>query len=92
MYKGKPICYSLGNFIFDQANAETHIAYFVQIDLVNDTGMLTVYPVNINGYLPYFMSPSDGSALLNELNPQCDQLNITDEGIGRLMFNLTTDN
>ena len=92
MYNGKPICYSLGNFIFDQSNTVTHRAYFVQIDLVNDTGLLTVYPVNINGYLPYFMPPSEGSALLNELNPQCSQLNITDEGIGRLMFNLTTDN
>lgn len=92
MYKGKPICYSLGDFIFDLSIPETLRDYFVEIDIVNDTGELTVYPVNIIGYLPYFMSPEDGKVLLEELNPQCDQLNITDDGTGKLIFNLTKDN
>ena len=91
MYKGKPICYSLGNFIFDQSNPDTQRAYFVTIELVNDTGILTVYPVNIIGYLPYFMSPADGKALLEELNPQCSELKITENGTGVLVFNLTKD-
>ena len=47
MYKGKPIFYSLGNFIFDMSNSATHIAYIVKIDFVNDTGECTVYPVII---------------------------------------------
>ena len=89
MYNGKPICYSLGDFIFDLSNPATLSDYFVQIDLVNNTGKLTIYPVIIRGYLPYFMSPDDGTALLEELNPKCDQLNITENGTGVLTFNLT---
>ena len=89
MYNGKPIFYSLGNFIFDQAREDTHIAYFVKFDLVNDTCICTIYPVYISGYLPQFMDPSSGKALLSELSPQCDELEITDEGIGKLKFNLT---
>lgn len=91
MYKGKPIFYSLGNFIFDQSNTVTHRAYFVEIDLVNNTGECTVYPVNIVGYLPQFMSPDEGKGLLEELNPQCEQLEITDSGTGKLKFELTSD-
>lgn len=91
MYKGKPICYSMGNFIFDLARADTQRDYFVQMDLINDTCELTIYPVVISGYLPYFMSPEDGKSLLEELNPQCDQLNITENGTGKLTFNLTKD-
>jgi len=91
MYKGKPICYSMGNFIFDLARADTQRDYFVGMDLVNDTCELTIYPVYMSGYLPYFMSAEDGKALLEELNPQCDQLNITENGTGKLIFNLTED-
>ena len=92
MYKGKPICYSMGNFIFDLARPDTWRDYFVGMDLVNDTCELTIYPVNMIGYLPYFMSPEEGTALLKELSPQCDQLNITENGTGKLVFNLTQGN
>ena len=91
MYHGKPICYSLGNFMFDLGTESTLNDYMIQIDLVNDTGVLTVYPVNINGYLPYLMSPDDGKAFLQGLTPQCNQLNITENGTGVLTFNLTED-
>ncbi len=91
MYHGKPICYSLGNFMFDLGTESTLNDYMIQIDLVNDTGKLTVYPVNINGYLPYLMSPDDGKAFLQGLTPQCNQLNITENGTGVLTFNLTED-
>lgn len=89
MYNGKPIFYSLGNFIFDQSNTATHSAYFVQIDLVNDTGECTVYPIYISNYLPQYMGASDGTALLQGLSPQCSQLEITANGTGKLSFNLT---
>ena len=91
MYNGKPICYSLGNFMFDLSRPSTLSDYMVQIDVVNDTGVLTVYPVNLIGYLPYFMSAEDGKTFLNGLSPQCDQLNITENGTGVLTFNLTKD-
>ena len=89
MYKGKPIFYSLGNFMFDIEREDTHSAYFVQLDLVNDTCECTVYPIFISGYLPQFMDPASGTALLEGLSPNCDDLNITDDGIGKLKFNLT---
>lgn len=89
MYKGKPIFYSLGNFIFDQSNTATHVAYFVELDLSGDTCECTVYPIYISNYLPQFMSSDDGSSLLGGLTPLTDELEITDEGTGKLSFNLT---
>ena len=89
MYKGKPIFYSLGNFIFDQRNELTYEAYFVQIDLVGDTGECTVYPVYISNFLPQHMDSESGTALLSNLSPQCSQMEITANGTGKLSFNLT---
>ncbi len=88
MYNGKPIFYSLGNFIFDQSNPNTHVAYFVKIDLVKGEGICTVYPIYISNYLPKFMSSEDGTSLLNRLSPQCSELEVND-GVGKLTFNLT---
>lgn len=88
MYNGKPIFYNLGNFIFDQSNPATHRAYFLNLDLVEDNCTVTLYPVNIINYLPQFMSPEDGKALIAELNPQCEELQVTGEGTGRLTFKL----
>ena len=79
MYNGKPIFYSLGNFIFDQSNTQTHSAYFVKIDLVNNTGKCSIYPIYISNYLPQYMNSDDGKALLKGLNPNSNQLEITDE-------------
>ena len=88
MYNGKPIFYSLGNFIFDQSNEDTHVAYFVEIDLVGNTGECTVYPIHISNYLPQFMDADEGNSLLSGLSPQCSELQI-DGGVGKLSFNLT---
>ena len=89
MYNGKPIFYSLGDYIFELSNPATLPAYVVEIDLVDDKGECTVYPVYISGYLPQFMGSESGSSLLSNLSPQCSQLQITDGGIGKLSFNLT---
>lgn len=88
-YNGKPIFYSLGNFIFDQSNPATHVAYFVKIDLVNSTGECTVYPIYISNYLPQFMDAESGKSLLNGLTPLSDNVEITGDGVGKLNFNLT---
>ena len=89
MYNGKPIFYSLGNFIFDQSNTATHVAYFVKLDLVDDTCQCTVYPIYISNYLPQHMSADDGTSLLSGLSPLTDELEITGDGTGKLSFNLT---
>lgn len=88
MYNGKPIFYSLGNFMFDLANPDTQADYFVQIDLIGGTGVCTVYPVYIVGYLPQYMDEESGNALLNGLYPNADELEVSN-GIGKLTFNLT---
>lgn len=88
MYDGKPIFYSLGDFIFDLEREGTLDNYFVQIDLHDDKGICTVYPIHLTGYLPQYMSKENGTAFLNGLNPKCSQLEVTDEGIGKLEFSL----
>ena len=88
MYKGKPVFYSEGDFIFDLVADNTLDAYFVKIDLVGDTAECTVYPVHLTNYLPQFMSTKDGNDLLNGLSPKCSQLKVED-GVGKLKFNLT---
>ena len=90
MYKGKPIFYSLGNCVFDMSGNGVENAYMLRIDLVNDTGKCTVYPVYISDCLPQFMGKEDGTALLNGLTPKCSELKI-DDGVGTLEFNLTDE-
>ncbi|RAP50665.1 MAG: metallophosphatase [Methanosphaera sp. rholeuAM74] len=89
VYNDRPIFYSLGNFIFDQSNPATHTAYFVSFNVTGENVSAYVYPVYISGYLPQFMSPDDGKSLLNNLNPQCSQMEVTDDGIGVIKYNLT---
>ena len=88
MYKGKPIFYNLGNFIFDQSNPDTHRAYFLKLDLIEDMGKVTVYPIYINNYLPQFMDSANGKALLAELYPQCSNLTVNNDGTATLNFKL----
>lgn len=88
VYNGKPIFYNLGNFMFDQSNPNTHTAYFVEFDVVNDNVTANVYPVYISGYLPKFMSSSDGESLLSSLSPHCDQMEITSQGTGKINFSI----
>ena len=89
MYKGKPIFYSLGNFMFDLSGGDMDATYFVEIDLNEGTGQCTVYPVYNSNFLPVLMSPDDGKTFLKALTPLSHDLNITDEGVGKLSFNLT---
>ena len=89
MYNGKPIFYSLGNFIFDQSNEATHVAYFVKVNVTGSQGECTVYPIQISGYLPQHMDGEEGKSLLGSLSPQCKEMQITGDGTGKLKFNLT---
>ncbi|AMK15149.1 poly-gamma-glutamate biosynthesis protein [Methanobrevibacter olleyae] len=88
IYNGKPIFYNLGNFIFDQSNPATHRSYFLNLDLVEDNCTVTLYPTYISNYLPHFMDARSGKALINELNPQCDELTVNEKGQGVLTFSL----
>lgn len=88
MYNGKPIFYSLGDFVSDLGMDKTLDTYFVQFDLVGDVCNCTLYPVHLNNCIPYFSEPTDGASLLSSLNPQCGELRINN-GVGQLQFNLT---
>lgn len=88
MYKGKPIFYSLGDFIFDLEAEGTLDNYFVEINLTGDQGMCTVYPVHLTNYLPQFMGSEDGNAFLNSLTPKPTELQVKD-GVGKLNFTLS---
>lgn len=91
LYNGKPIFYNLGNFMFDQSNPATHTAYFVKFDVHGENVTANVYPVYISGYLPQFMDSGDGISLLNNLNPQCEEMDITDNGIGKIYFSIRNE-
>lgn len=88
LYNGKPIYYNLGNFIFDQSNTATHVSYFLNLELEGDNCTVTLYPTYISNYLPTFMNAESGKALLAELNPQCSQMTVNDDGTGTLKFKL----
>lgn len=86
-YKGKPIFYSLGDFIFDLEADGTLDNYFVEIDLIGDEGVCTVYPVHLTNYLPYHMDNETANMFLNGLTPKTSDLSVQD-GIGKLNFTL----
>ena len=88
MYNGKPIFYNLGNFIFDQSNPATHTSYFLNLALHEDNCTVTLYPTYLSNYLPHFMDAESGKALINVLNPHCDELKVNDDGTGELTFKL----
>lgn len=87
MYNGKPIFYSLGDFIFDLQREGTLDTYFVQIDLVGDEGICTVYPIHLDNYLPQYMDSESGNVFLNGLTPKASNLQINN-GVGKLNFTL----
>lgn len=89
MYNGKPIFYSLGDFVSDLGMETTLDTYLVKFDLSGDACNCTLYPVHLNNCIPYFSEPNDGNALLNSLTPKCGELQIMN-GVGTLQFNLTT--
>lgn len=86
-YRGKPIFYSMGNFLYDLDINETWDAYMVGIDLLEDKGVCTVYPVHLANYLPQFMNETNATAFLNNLTPKSDELEI-DGGVAKLEFSL----
>jgi gamma-polyglutamate biosynthesis protein CapA len=87
-YHGKPIFYSLGNFVFDQSNPNTHPSLMVEIQLVGNEAKVIVHPMLLVGSIPRPMDNSSGIQLLNRLKSQ-SSLNMTiEEGNGVLTFPL----
>ncbi len=91
LYKNKPIYYNLGNTIFDQSRSDTHVGYIVGFDLDKTNVTATLYPIYVSGFLPQFMDSSGANALLDELNPQCDSMERTDDGRGVIHYSLDNE-
>lgn len=67
-YKGKPIFYSLGNFIFDQYfSKETQIGLAVSIKLDKDSFELDMHPLKINYSVPELMSKTEAESIIDDL-------------------------
>lgn len=87
-YNGKPIFYSLGNFVFDQSNTATHSSLMVEMDLVGNEAKVVVHPMILVGSIPRPMDNSSGTAILEKLKSQ-SSLNMTiDGGNGLLTFSI----
>ncbi len=78
-YNGKPIFYSLGNFVFDQSNPDTHSSLMVEMKLVGNEAEVIIHPMLLVGSIPRQMDNSSGTELLNRLKSQ-SSLNMTIEG------------
>jgi poly-gamma-glutamate synthesis protein (capsule biosynthesis protein) len=67
MYKGKPIFYSLGNFIFDQYfSEETQIGLAVRAEIRDDTVLYELIPIDLHKSRPTRMPPSEAREFLAE--------------------------
>jgi hypothetical protein len=69
-YRGRPIVYSLGNFLFDQRGGATSLAAQVDFDLRNSAVAATyLRPLGLAGALPQPADAATRQALLPRLTP-----------------------
>ena len=78
-YNGKLIFYSLGNFVFDQSNPDTHPPLMVEMQLIGNEAKVIIHPMLLVGSMPRPMDNLSGVQLLNRLKSQ-SSLNMTIEG------------
>ena len=89
-YSGKPIFYSLGDFVFyPLGDSNTNYAYFVKFDLHGGNCTATVYPVTISNNFPHYMDADSAVSFLKSLYPSSESLKINNDGTGTLTFELT---
>lgn len=72
MYKGKPIFYALGNFIFDQMwSYETRIGAVLKVSLLGkNLDSFTLHPVRIENYSqPVFLEGEEKDVILKKISP-----------------------
>lgn len=87
-YKGKPIFYSLGNFVFYELGGDSNRDLLLKVDLDGDNATVTVYPVFLSDFIPHFMDASSGKSFLSSLSPLSDDLVINSDGTGQIHFKL----
>ncbi|MCK9212575.1 MAG: CapA family protein [Ignavibacteriaceae bacterium] len=68
VYRGKPVVYSLGNFIFDQDwSRETGLGLALGLKVADKNIRLDFYPIKITASQPQFLSGSEKAARLERL-------------------------
>ncbi len=92
IYKGKPIIYSMGNFVFDQNKKPNNESMLVDMEFEGDKlSRLEVIPLQIIGQKQTIRAKDEDAAhILGYLQKLCDELDtkarITEEGT--LVFEL----
>jgi hypothetical protein len=72
-YNGKPVVYSLGNFVADAYLPNTTKGMIARIRIIEQTPQLSFVPIDLSAYLPVKMSLSDQEKyMLN--NMKCNDL------------------
>lgn len=67
-YRGRPIVYSLGNFVFDQDwSAETNFGLAVGLTLADGRSELKLFPIKIEKSQPYVLQAADRYVRLKRL-------------------------
>jgi poly-gamma-glutamate synthesis protein (capsule biosynthesis protein) len=78
IYNNKPIFYSLGNFIFDQAaNASTGRGLAVKISLMSNFATYDLFPILISKQQAALMASEEWQKELDRLNAQGGTINLS---------------
>ncbi len=77
LYKGKPIFYSLGNFIFDQIGEKENFGFGVGITFANNTIDLMLYPYTIINSIPTPLSMQDANAWCKQYYGSIPYVNVS---------------
>lgn len=85
-YNGKPIFYSLGNFVFDMSNSATHESLMVEMDLNNNTANIKVHPMVLVNYKPQLMNNASSNQLLASLKNESPANMTINGGEGIISF------
>lgn len=88
IYNGKPIFYSLGNFVFDMSNSATHESLMVEMDLNGSTANIKVHPMVLVNYMPQLMNSANSNQLLENLKNESPVNMTISNGEGLLSFQL----
>jgi hypothetical protein len=86
VYRGRPIVYSLGNFLFDQRGGAPSLALQADFDLQNGRVAATyLRPLHLVGAVPQVAGTAARQALAKRLRPNDSSAQLLEEGAGWLV-------
>ncbi len=74
IYKGRPIFYSLGNFVFDQSDPETIVGIGAGVEFQKSKIVVNLHPFNIVKFRPDFMKEPEKTAYCDKLLSNIENL------------------